>query len=258
MIFTTQDRKQKRFGLEKLASIFFALLAWQIVAMLVGEHLLLVTPIAVIKRLFSLLTEADFVSVISFSFLRIVAGFFLGLLVGSLMAILAGRFRILKMIFWPYMVTIKSVPVASFIILCLIWLTSSTLAIFISFLMVLPIIYTNILQGIESTDPKLLEMSMVFRVGWLKKIKYIYLPQIKPFLISACSIALGLAWKSGIAAEVIGVTFGSIGEKLYESKIYLSTADVFAWTVIIVLLSVGFEKAVLFLIKKFFVRLERS
>lgn len=174
------------------------------------------------------------------------------------MAILAGRFHIAKIMFWPYMVTIKSVPVASFIILCLIWLTSSSLSIFISFLMVLPIIYTNILQGIESTDQKLLEMTQVYRVSWLKKLKYIYLPQIKTYLISACSVALGLAWKSGIAAEVIGVSFGSIGEKLYESKIYYSTADLFAWTVIIVLLSVGFEKIVLFLIKRFFIRLERS
>ena len=47
--------------------------------------------------------------------------------------------------------------------------------------MVLPIIYTNLLQGIKSTDPKMLEMAGVFRVGWLKRLKYIYLPQIKPF-----------------------------------------------------------------------------
>lgn len=225
--------------------------------MLFGESLFLVTPISVVKRFFSLLTETDFFSTIIFSFVRIVSGFVLGLVVGSFMAILAGRFRILKIMFWPYMVTIKSVPVASFIILCLIWLSSSSLPVFISFLMVLPVIYTNILQGIESTDEKLLEMAQVFKVGWAKRIIYIYLPQIKPYIISACSVALGLAWKAGVAAEVIGVTFGSIGEKLYESKIYYTTADLFAWTVIIVLLSVAFEKAVLFLIKRFFVRLER-
>lgn len=261
MIFTTQDKldnKHTKRRIEKLVAVVIALLVWQVAAMLIGEHLLLVTPITVVKRLFSLLTEADFFRTIIYSFLRIVSGFFLGLLIGSLMAILAGRFHIAKIMFWPYMVTIKSVPVASFIILCLIWLTSSSLSIFISFLMVLPIIYTNILQGIESTDQKLLEMTQVYRVSWLKKLKYIYLPQIKTYLISACSVALGLAWKSGIAAEVIGVSFGSIGEKLYESKIYYSTADLFAWTVIIVLLSVGFEKIVLFLIKRFFIRLERS
>ncbi len=261
MISTTQDKlgnKRNKRIIEKFAAVVFALVVWQVAAMLIGERLFLVTPITVVKRLFSLLTEADFFSTITFSFLRIVLGFFLGFIIGIFMAILAGRFRIFKIIFWPYMVTIKSVPVASFIILCLIWLTSSTLSVFISFLMVLPVIYTNILQGLETTDNKLLEMAQVFRVGWFKKLKYIYLPQIKPYLISACSVALGLAWKSGIAAEVIGITFGSIGEKLYESKIYYSTADLFAWTVIIVLLSVAFEKIVLFLIKKFFARLERS
>lgn len=254
MISTTQDKRR----IEKIVSVVFALVVWQVSAMLIGESLLLVTPITVVKRLFSLLTEGDFISTIIFSFVRIVLGFILGLVIGSLMAVVAGRFNLAKIMFWPFMVTIKSVPVASFIILCLIWLSIGSLSTFISFLMVLPIIYTNILQGLESTDEKMIEMVRLFDVGWIKRIKYIYLPQIKPYLISACSVAMGLAWKSGIAAEVIGIPNQSIGEKLYEAKIYYSTADLFAWTVIIVILSISFEKMFLFFIKKFFVRLERS
>lgn len=235
----------------------FALAVWQVSAMLIGESLLLVTPIAVVKRLFSLFAEADYFTSVGYSFLRIVAGFLMGLVIGSLMASIAAKFHIAEIMFRPFISTIKSVPVASFIILCLIWLSMGTLSSFISFLMVLPIIYSNILQGIKSTDKKLLEMAEVFRVGLFRRIVFIYLPQLKPYLISACSVAMGLAWKSGIAAEVIGVSNGSIGEKLYEAKIYYTTADLFAWTLIIVVLSISFEKMFLYGIKKLFARLER-
>jgi NitT/TauT family transport system permease protein len=253
MISTTSNKNR----IEKIASVVFALSIWQVSAMLIGESLLLVTPVAVVKRLFSLFTEADFFTSIGYSFLRIVAGFLIGLVAGSLMAAIAGKFHLAEIMFRPFISTIKSVPVASFIILCLIWLSMGTLSSFISFLMVLPIIYSNVLQGIKSTDKKLLEMAEVFHVGLFRRIIFIYLPQLKPYLISACSVAMGLAWKSGIAAEVIGVSNGSIGEKLYEAKIYYTTADLFAWTVVIVVLSIGFEKLFLYVIKKFYARLER-
>lgn len=244
--------------IEKAAAVVIALAVWQAGAMLLGESLLLVTPIDVIKRLFTLLPEQDFISAAGFSFLRIVSGFLMALITGAILSALAGKFHIVEVMLRPFIVTIKSVPVASFIILCLIWLNSKSLSIFISFLMVLPIVYTNLLQGIRSTDPKMLEMAGIFSVGWLKRLKYIYLPQIKPYLISACSVAIGLAWKSGIAAEVIGIPDGSIGEKLYEAKVYLSTGDLFAWTVVIVILSIIFEKLFLKLLKILFAGLEKS
>jgi len=122
--------------------------------------------------------------------------------------------------------------------------------------MVLPIVYTNMLQGIKSTDGKLLEMAWLFRVGWLKKLKYIHIPHLKPFIFSACSVSIGLAWKSGIAAEVIGIPDGSIGEKLYEAKVYLSSSDLFAWTVVIIFLSIAFEKLFILMLKRIFAGLE--
>lgn len=116
--------------------------------------------------------------------------------------------------------------------------------------MVLPIVYTNLLDGIRSVDKKMLEMADVFGMTFPRRMKYIWLPAVKPFLISGCRISLGLAWKSGVAAELIGIPDGSVGEALYYSKLFLDTADLFAWTVVIVLLSVVFEKLFLFLLKK--------
>ena len=248
----------RKTRLEKAGAVFLALAIWQIGALVLDRSIILVTPVAVLQRLFTLLPESDFIHAIGFSFFRIVGGYFLALFVGSVLAIAAGRYHGVEVILWPYIQAIKSVPVASFIILCLIWLSSDSLSVFIAFLMVLPIVYTNMLQGIKSTDEKLLEMASVFRMSWLRKLKYIHLPHLKPYLLSACSVSIGLSWKAGIAAEVIGIPDGSIGEKLYEAKVYLSSSDLFAWTAVIVFISVAFEKLFLHGLKMFFDRLERS
>ena len=142
---------------------------------------------------------------------------------------------------------IKAVPVASFIILALVWLNSRSLSLFISALMVFPPVYLNVLEGIRRTDGQLLEMARVFRVPFSRRLRYIYLPQIMPYFRTAVSLGLGLCWKAGAAAEVIGLPAGSVGERLYTAKVYFQTPDLFAWTVTIVAVSVLFERLFLFL-----------
>jgi NitT/TauT family transport system permease protein len=193
-----------------------------------------------------------------FSFIRIVSGFLLALVLGILLAALASRFRMFSVLLQPLITVIKSTPVASFIILCLVWIPSRNLSVFISFLMVLPVIYTNISQGIQDTDQKLLEMAEVFSIGTGKKIVYIYVSQVLPYLLSGCSLALGLCWKAGTAAEVIGVPAGSIGEKLYHAKIYLNTPDLFAWTIVIIGVSYLFEKCFLLMLGAIVRKIERT
>ena len=241
----------------RIASIAFALILWQIVSVFVDTEMLLASPIAVVKRLTALIFEKDFLKTVSYSVLRITGGFLLAFISGSLCAVFAARFRAVEIFLRPYVVTVKAVPVASFIILCLIWFSYGQLAVLISFLIVFPVIYSNFLQGLKSTDKALLEMAELYRVSWGKKFLYIYLPSVKPYLISACSIAVGMAWKAGVAAEVIGVVSSSIGEKLYNSKIYFQNADLLAWTVVIVLLSVISEKVFALLLRTVFGRLER-
>ena len=224
--------------------------------MALDMHLLLVTPLEVVRRLFTLVGESGFWKTLLFSFSRIVLGFLLAFALGCLLGVLSGNWPLLETLLWPYVITIKTVPVASFIIISLIFFSARQLSTFISFLMVFPVIYSNVLEGIRSTDKDLMEMAQVFRMGWWRRLGYIYLPHLKPFLFSACSVALGMSWKSGVAAEVIGVAAGSIGEKLYESKIYFLTEDLLAWTVVIVLVSVLFEKLFLRLMQAAFDRWE--
>ena len=147
-----------------------------------------------------------------------------------------------------FVAAVKAVPVVSFIILALVWLNAPQLPLFISALMVFPPVYLNVLTGIAGADRKLLEMARVFRVPFRRQLRGIYLPAVLPYFRAAVSLALGLCWKAGIAAEVIGLPGGSVGEALYNAKVYYETADLFAWTVVIVAVSVVFEKLFLKLV----------
>ena len=167
-----------------------------------------------------------------------------------ILAALSARDRRVEELLAPLVMLVKTVPVASFIILALVWLSSKTLPLFIAALMVFPPVYLNVLEGVRCTDASLLEMARVFRVPFSRTLRGIYLPQVLPYFRSAVSTALGLCWKAGTAAEVIALSGGSIGEKLYHAKIYFETADLFAWTAAIVLISAAFEKLFLLLVDK--------
>ena len=251
-----QSRTPGRVRAERLCAVIISVIIWQIAAVCLNSTLLLATPVRVAQELCRLVLKHDFWATIWFSFLRIVAGYSAALTVGCLLAILAARFRVFESLFWPVMSVIKATPVASFIILCLIAMSSRNLSIFISFLMVLPIVYTNVLQGLLATDRKIVEMAGVFRLSWFTQFLYIYLPQVKPYLISACSLSLGIAWKSGVAAEVIGIPDGSIGERLYQAKVYLNSPELFAWTVVVIAVSIAFEKLFMLILRRLYAGLE--
>lgn len=255
MISTTANKKKNRTI--RLWAVAVWLLVWQAVSTSIGQEILLVSPVVVLKRLTLLIQELSFWQSIGFSLIRILGGFLLAMSVGSVSSGLSAKFRRIRELLAPAVLTVKAVPVASFIILVLIWVPSRNLSVVISFLMVFPIIYTNVLDGILSTDPRLLEMASVFEVPKRVQIRYIYVSQILPFFRTGCSIGLGLCWKAGVAAEVIGIPDGSIGEKLYNAKVYLNTPDLFAWTVVIVLISLVFEKLFLAAVDKIVCHLER-
>lgn len=250
--------KQNKDRLGKALAVIFALLVWQTAAVAVDQSILLVSPIDVALRMTTIWQVEGFASSIWFSFYHIAGGFLLALVSGILLAALSGRFRWVETALWPFMITVKTVPVASFVVICLIWLSAQNLSVFISFLIVLPVVYGNVLQGIKSEDGKMLEVAEVFRMPVLRRILYIHMPQLKPFILSACATALGMSWKAGIAAEIIGTPDGSIGKQLYYAKIYLDTDDLLCWTVIIVIVSVAFEKLFMLALRAAYRRLERS
>lgn len=238
--------------IRKAAIVLLWLFVWQAAGLLIHNVFLFATPLKTAQALWENLGNASFWRTILMTLLRIGAGFLFGVLFGILFAVLCKAIPFLEELFGPVISLMKTVPVVCFVVLFLIWWGSSFLSVAISFLMVFTAVYFSTLEGLRAVDGSLLEMAEVFRLPFRTKALYLYRPALKPFFLGSLKTALGLAWKSGVAAEVIGVPAYSIGEKLYLSKISLDTAGIFAWTVVTCLLSFGFEKLILLLVKWLF------
>lgn len=248
-IFTIFQMKNKKVQIRKFVIFLFWILLWQVTALLIQNEVLLAGPIEVLKELGKELKEIDFYKSVVFSFVRIMIGFFLGLVSGILLGGISFFKPFLKEIMSPIVTLLKTIPIASFVVLLLIWAGSKNLSIYISFLVVFPNVYLNTMMGFSNADKKSIEMAQVFKLSRGRKLFYIYMPSLIPFLISSVEISIGMSFKSGVAAEVIGTPQFSFGEKLYMSKIHLNTAGVFAWTLVIIFVSYLMEKLVLYLIK---------
>ncbi len=236
--------------LRKTAVAAIWLMVWYTLYIIVKQEILIVSPVRVLTRLFELMGEGGFWLSMGTSLLRIVAGFLAAVTAGTVIAILSALSSFVRDLFLPVIRIVRAMPVASFIILALIWLNTGGVPVFTAFLMVFPVVWGNIYEGIRNTDHKLLEMAKVFRFPRRKVFSRIYVPSVMPYFIAACNNGIGLAWKAGIAAEVLGVPKNSIGTALYSAKIYLETADVFAWTAVVILLSFMLEKGFTLLLKR--------
>ena len=217
---------------------------WEIAALITGSELLLPGPAATAKSLFSLLVSGQFWASAAATLARISAGYILGMLAGAVLGALTAGVLWLDRALAPLLGVIKATPLSSFIILVLLWLTTGMVPVFIAFLIVAPIAWANVREGARATDPTLLEMAKAYGFGRKTTIKYIYAPSIRPQFAAAATTALGLAWKAGVTAEVLASPALSIGRGLYESKLYLETPELFAWTAVIIARSMLLERGV--------------
>lgn len=242
--------KQSKNWATRILVILFWLVVWQLAAVIMDNEIVLVGPGKTFSILLQLMTRVGFWKVVACSAVRILSGFFLGWFVGSLAAVVSWKAPVAEMLLAPFLSLLKAIPVASFVILALIWMGSENLTIFVVFVVVMPVVYAAVLEGMRLTDKEMLEMANLFRMGRGKKLWYIYRPFCVPFLVNAMTVTAGLTWKSGVAAEVIGIPDYSFGERLYMAKIYLETGELFAWTAAIILLSYLFERMGIWILKK--------
>lgn len=214
------------------------LAVWWLVAVLVAEPLILPTPAAVLVKLFELAVTADFWASVGASLLRVLGGYAVGVIAGAVLAVLADKFEWFNVLASPVINIITATPVTSFIMLAYFWFSSdNTLTVFICALMVMPVIFGNVYKGYQQLDLQLLEVGQVFGFGLLKRAKYIVVPGVMPFAVSGAVTSLALAWKAGIAAEILCQPIRSIGLYIYDSKVYLQTDSMFAWTAVVIILS---------------------
>lgn len=220
----------------------FWLIVWDLLSLLVGQEILLPSPLRVAEAAVGVMADPHFWRIVALSVVRILLGFLAALATGCLLAVLTVKFRVCRVLLTPLLKLVRAAPVASFIILALVWIADGQVPAFIAFLMVVPIVWANVAQGIEQTDRQLLEMASVYRIGRWRTFFNIWVPSVMPYLMAACTTGLGFAWKSGVAAEVICRPEFSIGKQLNDAKAYLETPEVFVWTATVILLSVLFEK----------------
>ena len=228
----------------QLVATLVWIIIWQLVAVIIHNKILLAGPADTVMALAALAGTGGFWNSVWQTTGRILLGFLVGSLIGIVLAYVAGTRIWVEEFIKPLVSALKSVPVASFVILLLIWFGSRNISVIICAMVVFPILYLNTLEGLKSTDAKMLEMAKVYRMPAGRTLRYIYLPQLTPFFKSAFKLAIGMSFKSGIAAEVIGQPLNTIGNGLYLSKIYLETADLFAWTIVVVLISFVCEKVI--------------
>lgn len=241
-----------------ITAICFWLFVWHFLSLKINSSIFLPSPEATYKALIRIGKRAGFWQTIFNTFSKIAKGFLLALIAGTFSAIISSFVKIIDVLVSPFMRLLKTVPVASFIILALLWVKSDKLSVLISFVMVTPVVYINILQSFDNVDNNLLEMADIFDVGLLRRLRFIYVPALVSGFMSACKIGLGFCFKAGIAAEIIGLPFQSIGSELYKSKLYLMTDELFAWTVVIVLMSVFFEGVCIYLLNKLSCIIEKN
>lgn len=235
--------KMRRLVTAVLVAVFW-LGVWALGACAANRSLLMPLPYPwdVAVSLWGLLGQGVFWADVGMSLLRILVGFSAAAVTGVVLAVLTTRFRLLDILFSPVLSVIRAVPVASFIFLAFLWIAADGMPTFIAFLMVVPLVWENVRQGIVTTDRKLLEMAQVFRLSRGQRLRRIWLPSVGPYLQAALSTGFGFAWKSGIAAEIICTTGRSIGAQIAAAKGTLDYARVFACTVVVAVLSVALER----------------
>ncbi|MDT3389744.1 MAG: ABC transporter permease subunit [bacterium] len=236
-----EKRKTATSGIRTLLAILFWIAVWQIASMAVGKDLILPGPVSVIKALWSLVRQGSFWTSILMTVLRIMLGYAAGVALGCLLAFGCCRSRILDSLFSPIIRMVRATPVASFIILAMLWMSKGGVPVLMSALIVAPVVWGNLTEAYSSRDPALDEMAAAYRLGKWKHFRFILVPQLMPSLRAACLTGLGFAWKSGIAAEVLSQPKLAIGSNIYYSKVYLETSELFAWTASVIALSFALE-----------------
>ena len=218
------------------------LLVWQLCWLAVGQDVLLPSPAGVARRLGQLVCTLSFWSQVALSLVRILTGFVLALVLGAALGALTARSGIADCLLSPALRTLRAIPVASFILLLFVLMNREHIPAAAAFLMVLPVVWANVDQGVRAADPALLELARAFRLPPGRVLRRIRLPAAMPFFLAAARTGMGLAWKAGVAAEVLAAPRLGIGRALYEAKVYLETADLFAWTAVTAAVSVLLER----------------
>ena len=227
----------------------FWLAAWMLVAALVAQPLILPGPGAVVMALLRLVCDGGTWAILAGSGARILGGLALAAVCGGVLAGVSARSRAFARLVAPALSFVKATPVACVVVLLLIWLGSARVSIAAVFLMALPGVYFSLAEGLAQVDKPLEQMFRLHGVrGWRLFCAHTW-REVLPFVLSCARAVIGMGWKAGVAAELIGMAVGTVGERIYQAKLLIETADLLAWTVLVVAASWACERALVWLLR---------
>lgn len=235
--------------------VLFWLAIWQIASLCTPE-ILFASPWRTLRALAHSSIQSEFWLSIVHTLLLTVLGFVLAFVLGSLFGAWSHKSPVVRTLLEPAVQVMKSVPVACFVVVALIWMHSAYISVLVSFFVVFPVTYVTLLNGLARLDRQLCEMAEVFRVPLGKRVRLVYLPQLLPGILAGCQMSVGMCWKASIAGEIIGLPTHTVGEQLYLAKLYLSVDELFAWTIVIIFISLLFEKLLVHILRNVQRRLE--
>lgn len=262
---TVLSRTSLRKGLTAVGKALFAvafwLFVWYLVSARVGIDLIFPSPQAVVRELWLLVTNQsdsltryiqhnNFWLITCTSLLRVLWGVLISVIIGTALAYLTSCSRLLNTLISPLLSAVKSTPVASFILVAMLWFEKMTLPVFITALIVIPIVWANVSEGIRAVDGQLLQVAKVYGFSHGKILLRLYVPTIAPYFFAACRSSLGMAWKASVAAEILAVPEQAIGSEMYYAKALMQPETLFAWTLIVIVLSLIIERLLVFLLQR--------
>ena len=227
----------------------FWLAAWAFVAALVAQPLILPGPGAVAVALLRLVCDVGTWAILVGSGVRILSGLALAAACGGVLAGVSVRSQAFARLVAPALSFVKATPVACVVVLLLIWLGSARVSIAAVFLMALPGVYFSLVEGLAHADKPLEQMLRLHGVrGWRLFCAHTW-REVLPFALSCAQAVIGMSWKAGVAAELIGMAAGTVGERIYQAKLLIETADLLAWTVLVVAASWACERVLVWLLR---------
>ena len=227
----------------------FWLAVWVFAAALVAQPLILPGPGAVVVALLRLVCDANTWAILVGSGARILGGLALAAICGGVLAGVSVRSRTFARLVAPALSFVKATPVACVVVLLLIWLGSARVSIAAVFLMALPGVYFSLVEGLAQVDKPLEQMFRLHGVrGWRLFCAHTW-REVLPFVLSCARAVIGMSWKAGVAAELIGMAAGTVGERIYQAKLLIETADLLAWTVLVVAASWACERVLVWLLR---------
>ena len=234
-------------------SITFLFLSWKGLSMYFNSEMILPSPESTLISVIKLIISKDFAIIIFATISRGLLGFVISLILGLGLGILAGINKNFNAFLAPILVTIRSTPVISLILLALIWFKVNNVPIFIAFLTMFPFICTNVIDGIRNVDKRLVEMAVIYKTPHQKIVREVYIPAISPFIFSGITSAIGFGWRAVIIGEVLSQPRFGIGTLMQTAQTYLLVDEVIAWTVIAVIISFAFERLIRLIERKIIV-----